>query len=794
VGNGGTEWSRLRSFGIDVNPLVVEGRVGEFVDLVLRDRDPIGHAEVGTDGAEKILWRGEVRRHGRDAIRLRFADVDASLMAGDFRSVAPEGESVGADVEPLHVRAPEVVRAFADAVAILGPDHLPRIMLGRLGAYVGFGHLDDLSARIADWVHQDDLPLVLDALTRSRRSPGVEVDVRVRVHNEHDGWHDMTLVFRNLLDNPDVQGTIVRATDQTVFDREARWRTLVGESPIGIFEVDLDDRCTLVNPAFERLTGLSAHEALGHGWLSVIASDDVVRLREQQRVASNAGRGETTPACELRIVLPEGASRWVSLRSVPLRQPDGRVTAFLGTLEDVTERKGLEERLEHDATHDRLTGLGSRALLVEEMTAALARTRRGGPGIALLFIDLDGFKRVNDMLGHAAGDELLVQVAKRLRAALRGGDLCVRLGGDEFVVCCPEEVSSAGGSGQSSGDAAHAHALQLAERLLEALSEPYDVHGHEMLVGASIGIAGTSGEDPVSIDQLLSNADIAAYRAKRLGRGRIEMFDDQLRRQLAKARRVARSVGRLLDQPRLPILCSALVHLGDRNVVGFDCTVDWETAGVRESIDTIARSIDDAGMSRALDVALVRTLLAHIADWERRPPAAIVPGLSMTLTRTGALSPVLPELVRDMLVRSDVTPSLCWLGVPESAVAHDLETSSRVAVALDELGVGVALRDFGSAVSSLEQLRRLPAPTMTIAGPLVAAVRNAGEDSDPSATLLAAIVKYACALGRIVVAIDVQDEAHAQRLRELGCDFGTGPAFGGSIRPEQVEDFLARPV
>ncbi len=712
-------------------------------------------------------------------------------MAGVSPFAAPEGDST--DTEPFDVRDPDVVRALADAVAILGPDLRPRIMLGRLGAYAGFARLDDLSVRIAEWVHQDDLPDTIDALARSRSAPGVDIEVRVRVHNEQDGWHYMTLVIRNLLDHPDVQGTIVRATDQTVFDRETRWRTLVGESPIGIFEVDLEDRCTFVNPAFARLTGLSDFDALGSGWSSVIAAADLERLREQQHAAAeNAARGESASACEFRITLPDGASRWVSVRSVPLRQADGTVTAFLGTLEDVTERKGLEERLEHDATHDRLTGLGSRTLLVEEMTAALARTRRGGPGVALLFIDLDGFKRVNDMLGHAAGDELLVQVAKRLRNALRGGDLCVRLGGDEFVVCCPEVEGSppAYTDAYNTNAGAHAHALQLAERLLEALNEPYDVHGHEMLVGASIGIAGASGEDPVSIDQLLSNADIAAYRAKRMGRGRIEMFDDELRRQLAKARRVARSVGRLLDQHRLPILCSPLVHLGDRSVVGFDCTVDWEAAGVLEQPDTISRAVDDAGMSRALDVALVRTMLSHIGEWERRPPAEFVPGLSVTLTRTGALSPVLPELVRDMLVRSEVTPSLCWLGVPEAAVAHDLETASRVATALDELGVGVALRDFGSAVSSLEQLRRLPAPTMTIAGPLVAAVRDAGDDSDPRTTLLAAIVTYARALGRIVVAFDVQDEAHAFRLRELGCDFGTGPAFGPAIRPEQVERFL----
>jgi diguanylate cyclase (GGDEF)-like protein len=709
-------------------------------------------------------------------------------MAGIPPFVAPEG----ADAEPLDVRDPEVVRALADAVAILGPDFRPRIMLGRLGAYAGFQRAEDLTARISDWLHQDDLPIVLDALGRSRSTPGTDVEARVRVHNDNDGWHDMTLVFRNLLDHPDIRGTIVRAVDQTVFDREARWRTLVGESPIGIFELDLDERCTFVNPAFQRLTGLSAREALGRGWSSVIASDDVARLQEQQRESAAWTIGcatdgatdrasEHPSACELRIVLPEGHARWVSVRSVPLRAADGQVTGFLGTLEDVTERKRLEERLEHDATHDRLTGLGSRALLVEEMTSALSRTRRGGPGVALLFIDLDGFKRVNDMLGHAAGDELLVQVAKRLRDALRGSDMCVRLGGDEFVVCCVEPD----GPGST-------HPLRLAERLLEELSEPYDVHGHEMLVGASIGIAGATGEDPVSIDQLLSNADIAAYRAKRMGRGRVEMFDDDLRRQLAKARRIARSVGRLLDQPRLPILCSPLVHLGGAGVVGFDCTVDWEGAGIREEGDAIARVVDDAGMSRALDVALVRTMLAQIAEWERRPPAAIVPGLSGTLTRTGALSPVLPELVRDMLVRTQVNPALCWLGVPESAVAHDLDSASRVVAALDALGVGVALRDFGSAVSSLEQLRRLPAPTMTIAGPLVAAVRDADDVDDASTTLLAAIVKYARALGRIVMAFDVQDAAHARRLRELGCDFGTGPAFGPPIRPEEVEEFLSR--
>jgi diguanylate cyclase (GGDEF)-like protein len=574
-------------------------------------------------------------------------------MAGVPRLAAP----LGAPTQPLDVRDPDVVAALVDCVAILGPDLRPRVTFDRLG--IGFAQTTGPDAKADDWMHPDDVATVIDALEQARNAPNCDIEARTRVRNEFDGWHSMRLIFRNLFDHPDVQGIVVRASDETVGEREARFRA-------------------------------------------------------------------------------------------------------------------LEEQLEFDATHDRLTGLGSRALLVEQLGAALARTRRGGRGVALLFIDLDGFKRVNDMLGHSAGDELLVQVAERLRGAVRDGDTCVRLGGDEFVVCCDMESV--------------AHSVLLAERLLATLSDPYDVHGHEVLVGASIGIATAEGEDPVSVDQLLSNADVAAYRAKRHGRGRVEMFDDALRRTLAQGRRIARTVGALLDQPKLPLLCTPIVNFEDGAVVGFDGRVDWASAGLPADDELIARVVEEAGMSRALDLALVRTALAQVAEWSQAPPGPIVPGLSVTLTRAGAVSPLLAELVESMLARSRVPAALCWLGIPEAAVAHDLEAASRVVTELDALGLGVALRDFGSAISSLDQLRRLPTRSMTVAGPLVAAA-HAGAD-EASTALLAAIVQYARALGRIVVALGVEDRAHAERLRELGCTFGSGAAFGPTVRPADVRQYF----
>lgn len=561
-------------------------------------------------------------------------------MAGVTPFVAPTGAPV-----PLDVRDPETLRALANAVAILDAQFQPRFVRGEHAPALG-----ELTA----WVFGDDRPAVATALTECRTRPGVDVGVQARVRHDVDGWHTMTLTFRNLLDHPDVQGILVSAVDETLSDREAQ----------------------------------------------------------------------------------------------------------------------LREQLAYDATHDRLTGLGSRALLTAELQSALARARRTGCAVALLFIDLDGFKRVNDMLGHAAGDELLVQVAQRLRSSVRDADACIRIGGDEFVVCCTDMTTLD-------------HAPALADRLLGAISEPYDVHGHEVLVGASIGIATAQGEDPVSVDQLLSNADMASYRAKRMGRGRVEMFDEELRRRLAHGRRVARVIGRLLEEPRLPLLCTPIAQLGAdaHRVVGFDCAVDWERAGLQHD-DDIALVVGETGMSRAVDLALVRTALAQLADWEREPPGPIVPGLSVVLTRSGALAPVMPELLRDMLVRSHVTPALCWIGVPESAAAQDIDAASRVVVALDELRVGVALRDFGSAVSSLEQLRRLPVRTITVAGSLVESVHASNDEAQVA--LLRAIVKYARALGRIVVAGGVHDAEHAARLFELGCTFGAGPAFGPVVPPGAV--------
>src|ERR1700730_17617815 len=200
----------------------------------------------------------------------------------------PEVAAVGAvsaQTPPLDVRDPDVLVALAEAVAILDADFRPRIVLGDLGLRAGFSRARDLTTRMADWVHPDDHAALGDALVECRTAAGLEIEVRARVRNDLDGWHSQTLAFRNLLDHPDVQGIVVRVIDHTVFEREARWRTLVTESPIGICEIDVEDRCVFVDPAFERLTQVPAEDALGGGWCRALHPEDVESLRIQMRRA-----------------------------------------------------------------------------------------------------------------------------------------------------------------------------------------------------------------------------------------------------------------------------------------------------------------------------------------------------------------------------------------------------------------------------------------------------------------------------------------------------------------------------
>ena len=595
----------------------------------------------------------------------------------------------------------------------------------------------------------------------------------------------MTLVFRNLLEHPDVQGILVRVDrPDGVRPRGRAGERSSARAPIGIFEVDLDDRCTFVNPAFERLTGLAAHDALGDGWRrsciptisrrcgpapDATECDEpcVVELRISRRRSSRGGSARGRSRCAARTA----SSPATSARS-----------------KTSTERKVLEERLEHDATHDRLTGLGSRALLVEQVTcgAGADPTRRARRRVVV-----HRPRRVQARERHARPRGRR-RTARAGRAAARGAsvrdaDVCVRLGGDEFVVCCIDVGSPADQS-------------TLLGRAVARMRSP----NRTTCTVTKCSSARASASRPrtaktrSSVDQLLSNADIASYRAKRLGRGRVEIFDDELRRRLARGpahraqrRPAARRAARCRSCARRSCISRT------ESVVGFDCAVDWDARRTSTS-----RRRDRARRRRGGDVARRSTSRssARCSPSSRSGSGArrarSFPALQRRADpRRARSSPVLPEMVRDMLTRTRVDAVAVLARDPGSRGRARLRR--RVAAsssALDELGVGVALRDFGSAVSSLEQLRRLPTPTMTRRPDRSSRRCTATTRTTATATLLAAIVQYARALGRIVVAFGVQDEAHTRAAaRARAAASASVPAFGPrAARPTRSRRFSQR--
>ena len=414
-----------------------------------------------------------------------------------------------------------------------------------------------------------------------------------------------------------------------------------------------------------------------------------------------------------------------------------------------------EERMRYDALHDPLTGLANRALCRERLIHALARASRDEGAACVLFIDLDDFKAVNDLYGHAAGDALLIALARRLVATVRPADTVARLGGDEFVVVC-EDIDEG-------------TAIALGGRLTEAIHEPLDVDGIEHRLSASIGIAlGAAGRrDP---DQLLNDADAAAYRAKAEGRGRVEVFDRRLRRHARERLRTAAALERALSLGQLRLAFQPIVSLSDGAVVAHEALLRWDSPG--------------GVMSAPADfipVAEESALIVEIGAWTlmqacHESAAAYGPGedgpaIAVNLSGRQLAQPDLPALVVDCLRSSGLPGSRLRLELKESVLQGAPTVARRNLAELRELGVGLALDDFGTGYSSLRDLR---VQAVKIDRSFVGALGNSDEDT----AIVSAIISLARALGIDAIAEGVEDESQAALLRELGCPLAQGYLFG----------------
>ena len=460
--------------------------------------------------------------------------------------------------------------------------------------------------------------------------------------------------------------------------------------------------------------------------------------------------------------------RDMELAVTPLEDARGATAGRVLVFRDVTERRELERELRRLAYTDRLTGLPNRALFHDRLERALAMAKRHDTPVAVLFLDLDRFKIINDSLGHEIGDEVLVAVAQRLRRSLRDEDTLARLGGDEFAILLPEIANR--------GDI---HLVT--DKCLSALSGPELIGGHELTVNASIGVA-ISPQDGADVQHLLRSADAAMYRAKARGGGRAETFTHLLEQEVTRRQQIEVELRRGLRTGQLRVLFQPYRELVTGRLVGFEALVRWDHPKRGTLLpDNFLPLAEETGLIDAVD----RWVLGEACRQARQWPAPLLVSVNVSAGRLRR-----GDLHRDtaaILAETGLSPSRLVLELSERILFDEVPDAFGSLADVTSAGVGLALDDFGAGYTSLEQLRRLPVSQVKIDRSLVAPVDRSEDD----ASIVAAVIQFAHALGLSVTAEGIERPGQLERLIDLGCDCGQGFLFSAPAAVSGFDNFAA---
>jgi len=546
----------------------------------------------------------------------------------------------------------------------------------------------------------------------------------------------------------------------------AHFRSLVTSSTDLVLVLGAEG-CRYVSRSVMEMVDRSEDVLLGCGFEAFVHADDLAAV---ESAAAHGG----PPEIVFRLVNAAGEWRHLEAHVTDLRQ-ERWVRGVVLNARDVTERNKLEEQLTHQAFHDSLTGLPNRALFRDRLDQALARAKRSSELVAVLLVDLDGFKQVNDSLGHDAGDRLLREVAQRFKGIVRESDTVARFGGDEFALLL-EYVTEP-------------DVVALAQRLLDGVAQPVVVAGREVSLGASIGIVLDSGSG--HSEELVRDADVAMYAAKDGGRNRYEIFHPEMAREAGELLSIEHELRVGLQRGEFSLHYQPEVELATNRIVGAEALLRWQSP-TRGSVPP-ARFIPIAeatGLIMQLGEFVLREACLQAAEWRR---AGLVPDSFVTWVNVSARqlsSGTLGAVVRDALETASLHPSVLGLEVTETAVVEDGIAGERARAELKrlhELGVRIAIDDFGTGFSSLGQLRHFPIDMIKVDGSFVQ-----GSVHDPKdAAITAHLVNLAHALGLVAVAECVESEGQLGSLQDFGCDLGQGFLFSRPMPAAQISELLA---
>jgi diguanylate cyclase (GGDEF)-like protein/PAS domain S-box-containing protein len=564
---------------------------------------------------------------------------------------------------------------------------------------------------------------------------------------------------------------------------EDRFRSLVQNSYDTVLVITEGSLVTFASPAVTSLTGRRPEEVVGTESLSLIHPDDRERVATQlanrfgvatqDESPESSERAPVSDPVTFRMSHVDGSWRSVEATVSDLRDRPA-VAGYVANLRDVTERSQAEEALAHQALHDPLTGLPNRALLGDRIQQAILRGRRSDtPAPVVMFLDLDRFKVVNDSLGHSAGDDVLVEVADRLKGVMRASDTLARFGGDEFVMLC-EQIAD------------REALLTVADRVLAALEPPFVVEGREFHVGASVGAAVIEGDD-VTADELLSDADSAMYLAKaKSGRSRIQIFDKTNRAASRYRVHTEHELSSAIGNDELRIYYQPIVDLWTRRRIGVEALLRWQhpergLLGPGEFLDVA----EQTGLIVPIGSWALRTACAQVRCWNDQLAPDHQLALAVNLSARQLAEPDVVDEVSSVLVDAGISPRALRLVLDLTESLHPAdEDETRTHVRqLHRMGVVLAIDDFGVGYSSLEYMRDLPIGVVKIDRSFISAIGRSARDE----AIIRSIVDLSHSLDLTVTAKGVETEAQLEFMCEIGCDTAQGFLLGPPEPPAEVD-------
>lgn len=589
-----------------------------------------------------------------------------------------------------------------------------------------------------------------------------DFSIRAKIQHDDELGH-LAEIFNELLSKIENEHNSLRSS-------EAKFRKLTSLSPVGIFQISPEGEIVYVNQRWREINNISHEKPNLQAWFASVHPDDSVQLNKlwHKLVTENINLSN-----EVRLIAKNGSLSWVYIQATPLHSKSRELLGFLGSVSDISELKKAQIQMENLAFYDPLTGLANRRLFKNRLTKAVKSVQRNNTSIALMFLDLDQFKRVNDTLGHDMGDALLKEIASRLDQSVRENDTVSRIGGDEFTILLTDIDSS--------------HNVRIvAEKILRSLSRPFTVNGQEISTTVSIGITMTP-EDSIDPNTLMKNADLAMYKAKELGRNNFQFFSEEMNTAILHNLEVEQELSIALKRNQFFLVYQPKIRLADNTITGVETLVRWRhpEKGIIPP-DSFIPIAEETGQIIEIGAWVLEHSCHEMGTLIREELMPADSKIAVNLSAKQFSDPNLLQTVSDILEQSKIDPLNLELEITESIIMDDVEAAIKIMDAIKNKGIHLSIDDFGTGYSSLAYVKRFPIDVLKVDRSFV---KDIPQDKTDMA-ITSAVIAMAHKLSMKVVAEGIETQEQLDFLKENNCDDGQGYLLSRPLTLPQLHHFL----